>query len=123
MLRIRKGILTVWVEDKETGKRERYNYGAMLSAKQTRSVQTKPDLMWQLAQRIKKIEAKKDRNVGVYMDSRVKINDGDFHRFIDLDTDLAGVPWEPFSHHNWILPSPDDLHSGRKKDYAQQGSK
>jgi len=116
MLRLRKGILTVWVEDKETGKRERYNYGAMLSAKQTRSVQTKPDLMWQLAQRIKRIEAKKGRDVAVFMDSRVKINDGNFHRFIDLNTDLASVPWEPLSHHNWILPSPDDLHTGRKKD-------
>jgi hypothetical protein len=116
MLRIRKGILTVWVEDKATGKRERYNYGAMLSSKQTRSVQTKPDLMWQLAQRIKQREAENGRDVAVYMDVRVKINDGNFYRLIDPETDLASVPWQPLKHHSWILPSPKDLHAEPKKD-------
>lgn len=123
MLRIRKGILTVWVEDKQTGKRERYNYGAMLTDKQTRNVQTKPDLMWQLAQRIKMIEAEKGREVAVFMDSRVKVNDSDLYRFIDFKVDLAGVPWQAFRHHDWILPSPKDLHVSSKKESGPLGLK
>lgn len=110
MLRSKRGLLTVWIEDKSTGERERYGYSSLLSAKQNRNVRTKPDLLWQLAQRIKKIEAEKGRDVAVFMDVQVKINDGEFHRLIDLETDLATQKWYHFKHHEWILPSPDDYH-------------
>jgi len=110
MLRSKRGLLTVWIEDKSTGERERYGYSSLLSAKQNRNVRTKPDLLWQLAQRIKKIEAEKGRDVAVFMDVQVKINDGEFHRLIDLETDLAAQKWHHFKHHEWILPSPDDYH-------------
>ncbi|AVI50386.1 hypothetical protein C5O00_04095 [Pukyongia salina] len=110
MLRSKRGLLTVWIEDKSTGERERYGFSNLLSAKQNRNVRTKPDLLWQLAQRIKKIEAEKGRDVAVFMDVQVKINDGEFHRLIDLETDLAAQKWHHFKHHDWILPSPDDYH-------------
>ena len=110
MLRSKRGLLTVWIEDKSTGERERYGYSSLLSAKQNRNVRTKPDLLWQLAHRIKKIEAEKGRDVAVFMDVQVKINDGEFHRLIDLETDLAAQKWHHFKHHEWILPSPDDYH-------------
>ncbi|KAA3621842.1 MAG: hypothetical protein DWP94_09620, partial [Flavobacterium sp.] len=80
MLRSKRGLLTVWIEDKTTGERERYGFSSMLSAKQNRNVRNKPDLLWQLAQRIKKIEAEKGRDVAVFMDVKVKVNDGEFHR-------------------------------------------
>lgn len=110
MLRSKKGLLTVWVEDKATKKRERYNYSDILSPKQSRNVRAKPDLLWQLAQRIKELEAKKGRDVAVYMDVKVAINGGEFHRLIDFKTDLAAEEWSHFSHHDWILPSPADYH-------------
>jgi hypothetical protein len=110
MLRTKRGMLTVWVEDKETKKRERYNYAKILSPKQSRNVRHKPDMLWQLAQRIEKIELEKGRNVSVYMDAMVNVNNGGFHRLIDLDTDLAAEDWYHFKHHDWILPSPDDNH-------------
>ncbi len=110
MLRSKRGLLTVWIEDKSTGERERYGYSSLLSAKQNRNVRTKPDLLWQLAQRIKKIEAEKGRDVAVFMDVQVKVNDGEFHRLIDLETDLAAQKWHHFKHHEWILTSPDDYH-------------
>jgi hypothetical protein len=116
MLRAKRGMLTVWVEDKATKKRERYDYSEILSEKQSRNVQAKPDLMWQLAQRIEKIELEKGRNVAVYMDVMVKINNGAFHRLIDLNTDLAAEEWHHFKHHDWILPSPEDY---RKKEYKK----
>ena len=110
MLRSKKGLLTVWVEDKATGKRERYDYGDMRSPKQTRNVRAKPDLLWQLAQRIKEREAQKGRDVAVFMDVKVSINGGEFHRLIDFKTDLTAEEWSHFSHHDWILPSPEDYH-------------
>jgi vitamin K-dependent gamma-carboxylase len=110
MLRSKRGLLTVWIEDRSTGERERYGFSSLLSAKQNRNVRTKPDLLWQLAQRIKKIEAEKGRDVAVYMDVKVKVNKGEFHRLIDLETDLASEKWYHFKHHDWILPSPDDYH-------------
>jgi len=116
MLRTRKGMLTVWVEDKNSGKRERYNYSKILSPKQSRNIRTKPDMLWQLAQRIKTLEAHKGREVSVYMDTKVKVNNGNFHRLIDFNTDLAAEEWHHFKHHEWILPSPDDLHKNLKKE-------
>jgi hypothetical protein len=110
MLRSKRGMLTVWIEDKATNTRERFNYSNILSSKQSRNVPTKPDLLWQLAQRIKQLEAEKGRDVAVYMDVKVKVNDGDFIRFIDFKTDLANEPWHHFKHHDWILPSPQDYH-------------
>lgn len=110
MLRSKRGMLTVWIEDKNSGKRERYNYSNILSSKQSRNVSTKPDMLWQLAQRIKASESEKGRDVAVYMDVKVKVNDGEFFRFIDFKTDLAAESWYHFKHHDWILPSPQDYH-------------
>ncbi len=110
MLRSKRGMLTVWVEDKATKQRERFDYAKILSPKQSRNVRAKPDLLWQLAQRIEKIELEKGREVSVFMDVMVKVNDGGFHRLIDLETDLAAEDWYHFKHHDWILPSSNDNH-------------
>ena len=64
--------------------------------------------MWQLAQRIKHVEAEKGKDVAVYMEVRVKVNDGSYHKLIDSEVDLASEKWHHFKHHDWILPSPDD---------------
>ncbi|NND63323.1 MAG: HTTM domain-containing protein [Flavobacteriaceae bacterium] len=110
MLRSRYGQLMFWTVDKETGQRNNYPYRNMLSKKQFRAVKTKPDLMWQMARKIKELEATKGNDVSVYVTSKVKINNGYYYPFIDPDIDLTAVPWEPFKHHEWILPSPDDYY-------------
>ena len=108
MLRSKGGSLSVWVEDKATGKRTWYDHNKLLAKKQQRSVKTKPDILWQLAQRIKHVEAEKGKDVAVYMEVRVKVNDGSYHKLIDSEVDLASEKWHHFKHHDWILPSPDD---------------
>ncbi len=115
MLRSKSGILAVWVEDKDTGKRIQYPYNKLIANKQRRSVKTKPDLLWQLAQHIKKAEAEEGRDVAVFMDVRVKVNNGEYHPFIDPDVDLASEKWYPFKHHDWILTSPEDYHKKTTK--------
>ena len=108
MLRSKTGSATVWVVNKANGKRTRYNHNELLSNKQRSSFKTKPDLLWQLAQKIKKREAKEGRNVEVYMDVKVKVNEGEYYQFINPEIDLADEKWHPFKHHDWILPAPED---------------
>lgn len=106
MLRSRSGQLIFWTVDKKTGKRNNFPYRNYLSKKQYRGVRAKPDLIWQMAQRIKDIEAKNGRDVQVFASCSIKINGGVYHPFIDPDVDLSAVPWNHFKHHDWILPSP-----------------
>lgn len=108
MLRSRTGTLNVYVADKNDGERELYDYNKILGRKQSAAVRSKPDLMWQLAQKIKQIEAKKGRNVAVYMESFVSINHDEYYPFTNPNVDLASEKWYLFKHSEWILPSPKD---------------
>lgn len=116
MLRSKSGSLKVWVRDKATGEKKSYNYSELLGSKQQAAVTTKPDLMWQLAQKIKQVEAKKGNDVGVYMDSHVRVNNGVYFPFIDPNVDLAAEEWHPFTHSEWILPSPEDYNEKPTKE-------
>lgn len=113
MLRSKSGMATYEVVDKETGNRRRYPIDSLLSKKQSRSVRTKPDMIWQLCQRIKEAEAKNGRDVAVFVDARVRINGGSLNQLIDPTVDLANEPWKHFEHHDWILPQP--------KTYKKEG--
>jgi hypothetical protein len=110
MLRSKQGSGTVWVVNKETEERTRYDVNKILHKKQRSSFKTKPDLIWQLAQRIKMKEKKEGRDVAVYMDLNVSVNGGKYFQYIDPEVDLASEKWQHFKHHNWILPSPQDYH-------------
>ena len=110
MLRSKTGISTIWVVDRETKQRTKYNYNELVTAKQRRSVNTKPDLLWQLAQKIKQKEAKEGREVAVYMDVKVQVNGGAYFPFINPEVDLANEVWHHFKHQEWILPSPENYH-------------
>ena len=116
MLRSKGGSLTVWVKEKDIGEKERYDYAQLLGTKQQRAVTTKPDLMWQLARKIKQVEKEKGRDVAVYMDSRVRVNNGEYHQFTDTEIDIAAQPWSHFKHSEWILPSPKDYNEKSEKE-------
>jgi vitamin K-dependent gamma-carboxylase len=107
MLRSRSGMLMYWVEDKTTCERNNYPYRNLVSSKQLESLKSRPDFIWQMAQRIKHIEAKKGHDVAIYVTSKVKINNGKYYSFIDPEVDLASTEWDPLQHHEWILPSPE----------------
>lgn len=104
MLRSRRGALKIYVENKETGERERYDYIKVLTPKQARVMVGDADLIWQLSQRIKK-EVGPDH--AIYVDSRVSINGGRYNQFIDPKQDMAEAEWNYWGHNNWILPSPE----------------
>lgn len=109
MLRSKSGTVTVTVKDKNTGVEHRVNVYDELSPKQRRGLATKPDYMWQYAQRLKKRYAAKGQDVAVYFDARVSVNRRPLTPFVDPTRDLAAEKWSHFKHHDWILPEPEDL--------------
>jgi hypothetical protein len=112
MLRSRGGYTTFYVVDKDGGKRTRVKLDEYLSEKQQRSVQSKPDFIWQFAQKLKGYYADEGKDIQVFVDSRVSINGRPFSPFIDPKVDLAATEWSHFKHHEWILPSPLYLEKG-----------
>lgn len=110
MLRSKSGQLAFWVTDKETGERELFKHNEILSPKQRRSVRAQPDMIWQLAQRIRKIYNEQGQDVIVNVNAQVQVNGGVYYPFIDPEADLGAVPWHHFKHNEWILKSPEDYH-------------
>lgn len=105
MLRSKSGTSTFIVKDKKTGKQEAIKKADYLSEKQQRRIATKPDMIWQFAQHLKKEYAKKGKAIEVYVHANVSVNGRPYTNFIDSKVDLAAEPWPYFSHAKWILPS------------------
>ncbi|MGJ8683312.1 MAG: HTTM domain-containing protein [Nonlabens sp.] len=105
MLRNRRGHTTYYIENKTTGSRKPVNYDDYLTKKQSYSVQTKPDFMWQFAQRLKELHAAEGEDIAVYIDAKVSINGRPMQQFTDKKVDVAAQEWSHWSHTEWILPS------------------
>ena len=103
MLRTKSGVLNVYVEDKQTGKRERVQLNNYLSSDQRVSMSVQPDMVWQFARHLKNEYAKKGEHIAVYVDAKVSLNGHARKPLIDKTVDLASVPWELFKHSDWIL--------------------
>jgi vitamin K-dependent gamma-carboxylase len=103
MLRSRTGYSTYKVIDKKTGERLPYSLYSSLTDKQIAMVADKPDAIWQMAQRIKKVFAKQDKDVSVFVDCHVSINGKPYKQLIDPTVDLAAAKWDYFGHNDWIL--------------------
>ncbi|RMB63374.1 HTTM domain-containing protein [Dokdonia sinensis] len=105
MLRSKTGSVIFYLEDKATGKREIIPYRDYLSKKQQRNIRSKPDMIWQFAQRLKKQYAAEGKDVAIYVDCKIKVNGRKLRQFIKKDVDLASVPWEFFKHNPWLEDS------------------
>ncbi|PZD78503.1 HTTM domain-containing protein [Mesonia sp. K7] len=103
MLRSKSGITSFRIVDKETGKETYVNRNDYLTNKQIRTVSTKPDCMWQFAQRLKKEYAEQGKAIEVYVNARVSVNQKPHQQLIDPKVDLAAAEWNYFWHNNWVL--------------------
>ncbi|GAA4111401.1 HTTM domain-containing protein [Aquimarina addita] len=105
MLRGRSGTTHFYVVDKNDpeAKRVRIRKKEYLSKKQIRLASTKPDAIWQFAQRLKKVYRDKGKDIAVFVDSKVSVNRKKRKTFIDATTDLANVPWNYFTTNPWII--------------------
>lgn len=115
MLRKRSGYpIQFLIIDKKTGKEVKNTYSKnnlsisfsldhLLTEKQKNKINTSPDVIWQMAQYIKKDFKQKGIDVAVYADCWVSINNHPYKRLVNEKTDLANVKWNYFTHSPWIL--------------------
>lgn len=114
MLRSRSGHTRFKVVNKGTKDTIRIDLNDYLTKKQRRKIGCYPDYIWQFAQRLKKEYAEKGQDIGVYVTGKTKVNAGIYQPLIDPEVDLAAVPWNHFSHNEWILPSNSDKSASKK---------
>jgi vitamin K-dependent gamma-carboxylase len=105
MLRSKSGYATFKVVDKDTNKETLIDLNDYLTKKQQRLVTTRPDVIWQFAQHLKKDYKSKGQDVAVYVKAKVSVNSRPHKTLINTKTDLASVKWQPFKHSDWVLPS------------------
>jgi hypothetical protein len=103
MLRNRSGNTSFVVIDKSTKEQLPYMLTYELTSKQKNAMDTRPDMIWQMAQRIKQHFAAQGKDVEVHAHTRVAVNSSTYKLFIDPNTDLAAVPWNYFAHCEWVL--------------------
>lgn len=108
MLRQRDGFLQYRVIDKKTNELLPYNLSEALTEKQFAFVRSKPDGVWQMARRIHAEFKAVGRDVAVYANCSVSVNEGPYKAFVDPAVDLAAAPFNYFGHSEWLLPEPAD---------------
>lgn len=109
MLRSKHGKITFKVVDKAKPQDTiRVDLDKHLTPKQLRAMPSKPDLIWQFAQHLEEEYSQQNKEVEIYVDSKLSVNRRPYQPFIDPTVDLASVEWQHFQHTPWILPSSID---------------
>lgn len=106
MLRGKQGTAEYKTVNKVSKAVNYINLSDYVSEKQLNIASTKPDVIWQLAQRIKNDFKTKGKDVAVYVDCKISVNERAYKQLTNPDIDIASVKWEPFKHAEWLLPSP-----------------
>ncbi len=104
MLRSKGGYQTFTVVDKATNKKETIKLSDYLTQKQIGSINTKPDMIWQFAQRLKKEAAANGKDIAVYVKGKVGVNGHKQQPLVNDTIDIASVKWRYFKHNDWLLP-------------------
>jgi len=103
MLRQKTGEIYFLVRDHATSEECWFDLRDLLTKKQIKIMATKPDMIWQTAQKIKELYQKQGKEVSIFIDSKVSLNNRPKKVFIDPKTDFATAKWNYFSHNDWIL--------------------
>ena len=105
MLRVKTGYATYRIENKDTGLSTYVKLENYLTKKQQRLATSKPDVIWQFSQHLKKEFQAQGEDVAVFIDCKLSVNGKPYKQLINPEVDLANVDWNVFKHSNWILPS------------------
>lgn len=105
MLRSKSGRVTFKVVEKGTSDTLYVDKDKYLTGKQKNAINSRPDMIWQFAQRLEREYLEVGKEVEVYVDSKISVNGRPYTQFIDPKVDLAAEEWQHFKHHSWILPS------------------
>ena len=105
MLRSKKGYISFKVVNRTKDTSYQVNLKEYLTPKQRNNISTKPDLIWQFAQYLKKEHQEKNEDIGVYVtNSKVSVNNGPWLPFVKPGIDLGNEPWHYFKHEAWLYP-------------------
>ncbi len=108
MLRSKSGTLTYKIIDPSTGAITNLNPNDVLPQKMARTMATRPDQIWQYAQRLKQEYIDKDMATpAIFAISSVSLNHRPWRPLIDPNTNLAEVPWHHIKPNSWVLQNPD----------------
>ncbi len=76
-----------------------------LTPKQTSTVATRPDLIWQYSQFLARHYQKLGyAEVKVFAHTNVSLNKRPFQLLVDSTVNLAAVPWRPHTSSRWLVP-------------------
>lgn len=103
MLRSKQAYGHFRVVDLDSGQEEKQFLKGELTKKQSRKLYTHPDMIWQMAQHLKKRYEAEGRRVAIYAVAKARLNGGKYCTYIDPEVDLCQVEWEPFNSAEWIL--------------------
>lgn len=115
MLRNRSGTSIYKVVDKATGDTTIVDKSQYLTEAQSRSVSSKPDMIWQFCQYLKEDYAKKGKEIKIFVDCKVSINGKKKLRLIDPNVDMAKAKWDYFFHNEWLLPEDSEKTKSTKE--------
>ena len=104
MLRTKSGQVKFTVIDKKSNEKKEIKLDEYVSKKQLSALNTKPDLIWQFAQRLKKEAIENEQDVAVYVKGIISVNGRPYQDFINDTVDLSSVKWNQIKHNTWILP-------------------
>lgn len=105
MLRTKDGSVRFVVTDPKSGEKWTIYPATRLTAKQADRIATRPDMIWQFVQRLKREYRERGIDpVEIRVVSSVSLNGRPRQAFIDPDYDMAKAEWHYFSHDEWILP-------------------
>lgn len=107
MLRTKQAATAFYIQKEGSSNRERIRITEYVSRNQYGDLISKPDMMWQFAQKLEKhFLQNENTDVAVFVDAKVGVNGRKFSQLTDSTVDLTEVDWETFGHQNWLLQAP-----------------
>jgi len=104
MLRVKSGIVNLFVVDNATGIKSMVRSEEYLSPKQSRVISTRPDMLWQYVQYLKQVYAEKGMtDISIYAEGRVSLNGSLAKPLYDQRYDMAKAKWNAFGENEWVL--------------------
>lgn len=103
MLRNKEGAIKFYVYNKQTKEKTIYPIDKLLTKKQIDVMKTRPDMIWQTAQKIKEEYATKRQDISIYIDCKVSTNKHPHQILIDPAVDFTTAEWDYFGHNDWVL--------------------
>lgn len=109
MLRTKYGHANFQVTDPANDSTWMVNKADYLTPAQIRSMSSKPDMIWQFTQHLKRHYAEQGlTSIEIKAKTRVSLNGSAMKPIIDPEADLANLKWQPLKHSDWIWSPGED---------------